>query len=365
MNVGLIGCGGIANVHMRVLKSIRDVNVVGVCDLNLERAKKLGHRFNVEKVFGDYNDLLDIKDLGLVDVCTPVSTHQRIVCDAVKAVPAVLVEKPMALNTFQCEDMISEARKHNSKLCVGHNQIFLPSIERAKALIDKGVFDLVSFKTVQKESFELLKALGLASDWMVMPEQRGIIWEVCCHLAYLQLHFLNDIKEVYAVGGKAKHPVYDHFAVLLRASNENSGLIDLSWISQETEIVYEMCDSKGKRAQIYRDFDYFLENTALPPLTPGGVARSFFADEKRTLKKWTKFDLNYMLKRKMIPHFKLISRYIMNIQKDLPPPILPEQGRDAVNLLECIEKSLIEQRSIAVNLNQFKNQRVDLENTVT
>lgn len=349
MNVGLIGCGGIADLHMKVYRHLKNVNIAGVCDLNLERAKHLANKYKVEKTFGDYMDLFEVEDLDLVDICTPVSTHVKIVCDAAKAVPAILVEKPMALNVSECEKMMAEVKKRGSKLCVGHNQIFLPSIQKAKSLIDCGAYDLFSFRTLQKESFELLNAQKLSPSWNVTPEQKGIIWEVCCHLAYLQLHFLPDIKEVYAVGGKVEYPVYDNFAVLLRTAGQRFGIIELSWLAKETEIVYEIEDSKGKCAKIYRDFDYFLENSVKPPFSIVDVARGFFADEKRILQKWTKFGLNYFRKRKMIPHFKLLTTYIRSIEKDLPPPILPEEGKNTIELLECIEKSLDEQRPVSTN----------------
>ena len=348
MNVGLIGCGGIAGAHIQAYQRIRNVKVVGVCDLNLEKAKKLATKFRIEKIFGNYWDLLETNDLDLVDICTPVSTHAQIVCDVAKAVPAILVEKPMALNVSECDEMINEVKKHRSKLCISHNQIFLPSIQKAKSLIDRGSYNLLSFRTLQRESFEWLRARGLAADWMVTPKQKGIIWEVCCHLAYLQLYFLPDIVEVYAVGGKIKYPVHDHFAIILRTKSQRFGIIELSWLSRETEIVYEMCDFEGKRAQIYRDFDYFVENLVDPPHSVEGVLRGFFADEKRTLQKWAKFGLNYIYKRKLIPHFKLIGNLIMSIENDLHPPISPEDGRNTINLLECIEKSLNEHRPVTV-----------------
>jgi len=349
VNVGLIGCGGIAPVHMRVYQSIKNVKLMGVCDLNLEKAKNLATKFRIEKTFKNYLDMFETMDLDLVDICTPVSTHTQIVCDAAKAVPAILVEKPMALSVSECEEMIREVKKHGSKLCVGHNQIFSSPIQKAKALVDSHAFNLLSFRTTQKESFDLLRALNLAPMWNVFPEQKGIIWEVCCHLVYLQLHFLPDIREVYAVGGKVKYPVYDDFAVLLRTGGQRFGIIELSWLAKETEIVYELRDSTGKRVQIYRDFDYFFENSQSPPFSVGGVMRNFFVDEKRILQKWTRFGLSYVRKRKIFPTFQLISNYIECIKKDLPPPVSPEDGRNAINLLEAIKKSLDEQRPVAVN----------------
>ena len=349
MKVGIIGCGGIAPVHIQVYRRLKDVEVVGLCDLNLERAKNLAAKFQVEKTFENYWDMFEKKDLDLVDICTPASTHARIVCDAAKAVPAILVEKPMALNVSECDKMMKEVKKHGSKLCIGHSQIFSPNIQKAKSMVDTSAFNLFCFRTTQKESFEILEAYNLAPAWNVLPVQRGIIWEVCCHLAYLQLHFLPDIREVYAVGSKVKYPVYDDFAVLLRTKGQRFGIIELSWLSHETETIYELRDSTGRRVQIHWEFDYFLENLEDPPLTVRKVARNIFVDEKRILQKWIKFGVSYFRKRKLLPMFNLISSYIESVKNDLPPPVTPEEGKNTINLLECIEKSLHEQRPILIN----------------
>jgi predicted dehydrogenase len=349
MNVGLIGCGGIAPSHLKAYKILKDVKVVAVCDLNIERAKYLANRYNIKNVFGNYWDMLDKVNLDLVDVCTPVSTHAKIICDIAHAVPAILVEKPMALNTSECDEIIKKVGKYKTKLCVGHTQIFSPKIKKAKELIESGKFNLYCFKTTQKESFEILNKHNLAPAWNVSPEQKGIIWEVCCHLAYLQLYFLPDIKEVYAVGGKVKYPVFDDFAVLLRTTRQHFGIIELSWVSKETEIIYELRDFDGKRLEIYRDFDYMVEKSEYPPLTIKNVLKNFFVEEKRVLQKWFRFGVCFLRKRRLLPIFNMISSYVEAIKKDLPPPISPEEGRNTINLLESIEKSLLEQRPVLVD----------------
>lgn len=349
MKVGVIGCGGIAPLHIKVYQRLRDVEVVGLCDLNQERAKSLAARFQIKKTFRAYWDMFEKEDLDLVDICTPVSTHARIICDATKAVPAILVEKPMALNVSECDEIIKEVKKHGSKLCIGHNQIFSPNVRKAKSMVDSGAFNLFCFRTTQKESFEILNRHNLAPAWNVSPEQKGIIWEVCCHLAYLQLHFLPDVKEVYAVGNKVKYPVYDDFAVLLRTKGQRFGIIELSWLSHETETIYELRDTTGRRMQLHWEFDYFLENSEDPPLTFGKVARNILVDEKRILQKWIRFGVGYFRKRKLLPTFNLISSYIESIRNDLPPPVTPEEGKNTINLLECIENSLHEQRPILIN----------------
>jgi len=349
MKVGIIGCGGIAPKHIKVYKSLKDVDVVGLCDLNLDRAKNFAKKFKIEKTFDSYLDMFEKEDLDLVDVITPASTHKRIVCDAAKSVPSILVEKPMALNVSDCNEMMNEVKKHGSKLCISHTQLFSPNIQKAKSMVDSGVLDLFSFRTTLKASFEKLRAHNLAPAWNVLPEQGGIIWEVCSHHAYLQLHFLPDIQEVYAVGSKVKYPVYDDFAVLLRTKGDRFGLIELSWVSNETEVVYELKDTTGKRVQILWEYDYMLEKAENPPFTVGSLARNIFTDEKRILQKWAKFGLAYYHKKKLLPTFNLITSYIESIKKDLPPPVSPEDGRNVINLLECIRTSLSEKRPVAIN----------------
>jgi UDP-N-acetylglucosamine 3-dehydrogenase len=133
MNVGLIGCGGIAPSHLKVYKNLKDVNVVAVCDLNIEKAKHLASQYKVKNYYENYWDMIEKEELDLVDVCTPVSTHAKIICDISHTVPAILVEKPMALSVYECDEIIKIIEKYKTKLCVGHTQIFSPNIQKAKA----------------------------------------------------------------------------------------------------------------------------------------------------------------------------------------------------------------------------------------
>jgi UDP-N-acetylglucosamine 3-dehydrogenase len=349
MRVGLIGCGGIAPVHIRVYKQLKDIEVVGVCDINLERAKKVAAAFKIPSAYSNYHDMFAKERLDLVDICTPPSTHVPIVCDAAEAVPSILLEKPMAFNVVDCDKIISKVEKNGRKLCIGHSQLFSPHIQRAKKIADSDGFNLQSFRTSLKASFEKLRSLDLAPPWNVTPEQKGIIWEVCCHHAYLQLHFLPNIKEVYAVGGKVKYPVYDDFSVLLRTSDDCFGSIELSWVSNEFEVLYELRGKTGRRVQINWEYDQMLELSEDPPYTVKGVAKSAFADQKRLWQKWARFGTGFLAKRKLLPTFNLISSYIDSIKNDSAPPVTAQDGRNTIRLLESIQSSLDRKAPVAIS----------------
>lgn len=350
MKIGVIGCGGIAPAHIAAYKSLKNVEVVCLCDLNLDKAKNLAAKFKIKKTYENYWNMFERADLDSVDICTPISTHAKIVCDAAEAVPAILVEKPMALSVPECEEMIRKVNKHGSKLCIGHSQIFSSNIQKVKSMIDSGEFDLINFRTTLKASYEYLRAHNLASPLNVSPGQKGIVWEVCTHHAYLQLYFLPEVKEVYALGSKVKYPVYDDFSVLLRTSKRRFGMIEISWLPRETEVIYEFRDSRGRRVEILWEFDYMLEKSQNPPFTAGQVVRNILSDNKRLVNKWAKFGNSYFHKRKLLPIFNLVNMYIDSINRDLPAPVTPEDGLKTVYLLECIERSLDEKRPVPTNL---------------
>jgi len=339
MNVGLIGCGRVAHIHMNAYRALNNAKVVAVADADIKRAKAFAETYKIDKVFSNHMELFEVKDLGFVDICTPTSTHEAIVRDAAKSGINVLMEKPMGRNSEECERMIEEAKKHGIKLCVCHNQLFYPHVRRLKSIADSEGFNMISFQTSHRENFEWLKAHGLAQPWNVNPEHGGILWEVGTHLAYLQLHFLKDIKEVSALGVKAKYPVWDDFVVLLRTSSQRWGIMEISWVAQESEIMYEIVSSDGRRVQTFLPHGYIIERTQESPANVEAVACNFITDLKRLYRKWAKFAVD-QVKKPRSGHFDLISIYIESLAKDFISPVTGEDGRNAVRLLECIEESL-------------------------
>ncbi len=345
MNVGLIGCGRVAHIHMGAYRELDGVEVVGVSDTDAIRAKRFAETYKIGKIFTDYEDLFKSNRLDFVDICTPTSTHESLVSAAAKAGLNVLMEKPMGRNSPECERMIEVSRKYGIKICVCHNQLFFPYVQRLKSLADDPDFGLVSFRTSHRENFEWLKAHNLAQPWNVSPEHGGILWEVGTHLAYLQLSFLKDINEVYALGVKSKYSVYDDFTVLLRTASERWGVFEISWVAKESDIVYEVNGSQGQRVQTHLPHGYIVNRNLDSAANAAGVFRSWYTDEKRLFNKWAKFAKDHIT-RPQLGHISLIRNYVDCLQKGRPSPVTGEDGRNAIKLLECIQKSLEEKKSV-------------------
>ena len=59
--------------------------------------------------------------------------------------------------------------------------------------------------------------------------------------------------------------------------------------------------------------------------------------------------MRHIIKKQPRGHFDLIDSYIESLQKDFPPPVTPEDGKNTIKIIECIELSLDEQRPVAMN----------------
>ncbi len=113
---GIIGCGGIAQVHAWVLSSMDDVVLTALCDIDDERAMNLKNEYAKEaEIYTDWHDICD-SDIDVVHICTPHMLHAPMAAALLKSGKAVFSEKPCAVSTAQFEEMKREALKDPSKL---------------------------------------------------------------------------------------------------------------------------------------------------------------------------------------------------------------------------------------------------------
>ena len=123
VNIGIIGCGGIANgKHMPSLKKIPNVRMIAFCDVIPERAEKAAQDYGVPgaKVYTDYRELLKNPEIEVVHVLTPNREHADMTIDALYAGKHVMCEKPMAKTAADARRMVEAAKATGKKLTIGY-----------------------------------------------------------------------------------------------------------------------------------------------------------------------------------------------------------------------------------------------------
>ena len=118
IRIGMIGCGGMGNLHASQLAKLPNVKVVGTCDLIPEKAKAMAGRIGVSRSCTDFRELLP--DVDAVWVCTEPFNRAEIVIESARAGKHVFTEKPIAVSLDDADRMIAAARKAKVKYMLGY-----------------------------------------------------------------------------------------------------------------------------------------------------------------------------------------------------------------------------------------------------
>ena len=136
IGVGIVGCGGNGLNHAEVWHSMDEAKIIGVCDIDEERAKERADLFGV-KAFTRVEDLVAEQGVDAVDVVTSGS-HRDAAVIAAEAGKPVIVENPFANTVEEADDMIGAAEKSGVPLMYGQTHRFYSYNLKAKELIDGG-----------------------------------------------------------------------------------------------------------------------------------------------------------------------------------------------------------------------------------
>jgi len=127
--VGVVGVGHLGQAHARLLASLPNVELVGVVDTNSAQADIVAAR-HATRVFDHHCDLADRIDAACI--VTPTVFHHTIAKDFLTRGLPVLVEKPLALNLDEANDLVELANRNNAILQVGHIERFNPAFEELR-----------------------------------------------------------------------------------------------------------------------------------------------------------------------------------------------------------------------------------------
>ncbi|MCM8811233.1 MAG: Gfo/Idh/MocA family oxidoreductase, partial [Candidatus Omnitrophica bacterium] len=144
--VGFIGFGGIARgPHYTGWKKLQDVEVIGIADPSEEVRNIAKNEFGIKYVFENYDDLLKIEEIDIIDICAPNTIHFPATIASLKAGKNVLCEKPLAVKKNEVEEMIKEAKKSGKKLMAAQHMRFMRESVAIKKLIDDGELGEIYF----------------------------------------------------------------------------------------------------------------------------------------------------------------------------------------------------------------------------
>ncbi|NHC42515.1 Gfo/Idh/MocA family oxidoreductase, partial [Bacillus sp. MM2020_1] len=109
-----------------------------ICDVNIDSAYKLAEKYNIKKVYSNYEDMINNEELDLVSVCTPNYLHAEISIYALSKGVNVHCEKPLAVNAIEAKKIVEAKNKSGKKVMLGLNNRFTNEAAYLKKYIDAG-----------------------------------------------------------------------------------------------------------------------------------------------------------------------------------------------------------------------------------
>lgn len=347
VNVGIIGCGGIANgKHLPSLKALPNVRLVAFCDLIEERAKKAKDEYGTEDalVCTDYKELLKDDNIEVVHVLTPNRSHADITVDALNAGKHVMCEKPMAKTADDAKRMVETARASGKKLTIGYQHRHKAESRFAKSVIERGDIGEIYYAKCLA-----IRRRGTPNWGVFLNEYEqggGPLIDIATHSLDLTLYLMDNYKPKMVVGathkkiehpeaanpwgdnGVSSHTLEDSACGFILMENGATIMLETSWALNTNEPVQEgSCMLSGTKAGIdvknnkvvinKVEFDRMEE--IYPNLSAGGVA--FYDGVQDT------------------PPITEQKRWIDAIINDEEPVVKPEQALVVSQILEAIYTS--------------------------
>jgi len=139
VGVGVLGAHRWAEeAHLPGYAAYDRAKLVAICDIDVERARRLAQRFGIPNVYANHHDLLLDPAVEMVDVCTPTHTHLRLSCDAIAAGKHVLSEKPLAEAASDAFAAAAAAERRGVRTKLGFTFRYSPAMRQLRARIADG-----------------------------------------------------------------------------------------------------------------------------------------------------------------------------------------------------------------------------------
>ena len=227
LKFGIVGCGRIAERHASHINKFGDL--VAAYDIRQAPLKSFSEKYGVKTYDSLVNLLKQERDnVDVISICSPNALHAEQTIDALKAGFHVLCEKPMALSSRECGEMINAAEKANRRLLIVKQNRFNPPVVQVKKWLDEGQLGKVfscqvnCFWNRDKDYYQGWKG--------TKDMDGGTLFTLFSHFIDLLYWMLGDVEEVQAVtknlGHKGLIEIEDTGAVILRFSQGCIGTLN-------------------------------------------------------------------------------------------------------------------------------------------
>jgi predicted dehydrogenase len=219
LRVGVVGCGYWGPYLVRNLHDMPDVDLVGVADRRPERLAYVLSAYPSVRAFPDHAELL-AAGVDAVVLATPIETHHPLAREALLAGKHVLVEKPLAGDVAEAEELIRLAEAAERTLMVGHTFLYNPAVRELRRLVEAGELGRIYYADSARLN------LGL------FQRHSNVLWDLAPHDVSILAYVLGGAPVAVSARGSAciRPDVHDVCYLELLFADGSSANVHVSWL---------------------------------------------------------------------------------------------------------------------------------------
>jgi len=344
-NISIAGCSKVAHLHAKAIQNIPNARLTGVWNRTGHRAEDFATLYKT-RAYPDVPGMVKDNESDLVIVCTAHPYHKQPAIEAAISGANILVEKPLASDLQDCDDIIEACKKDNVRLGVISQRRWYEPVQRVKEAISMGkigepVLGVVTMLGWRDRAY--YESDSWRGSWTT--EGGGVLVNQSPHQLDLLLWYMGEIDEVYGIWRNLNHPYIEVDDTAVAIVKFKSGAIGNILVSNSQKPgLYgkiHIHGNNGSSVGVQTDggamFIAGRTGVAEPPVNdlwtiPG---------EEGLLKGWISEDTDTF--NNCDPTVKYIQYqiedYLYSIGKGVNPSVSGEDGRRTVELFTAIYRS--------------------------
>ena len=263
---GIIGCGDVTEVKSGpAFRKAENSSLAAVMRRNRDLAADYARRHGVPKWHDDAKALIHDPEVDAIYVATPPDSHKTYTLLSAEAGKPVYVEKPMALNYTECNEMIEACRSAQIPLFVAYYRRALPAFLKIKELIDGGIIGEIRAVNIRLYQ-PMLSDTELSHNipWRVQPDIAGggFFVDLASHMLDFLDYALGPIKTAQGITSNmaGKYPAEDIVTATFQFDSGVHGTGIWCFCTHDSQDITEIIGSKGTvRFPTFREGAVILE----------------------------------------------------------------------------------------------------------
>jgi predicted dehydrogenase len=334
---GLIGTGIVAETHLEAIRSLPDVEVAAVADIQRERADAFARRYGIANVYGSAEEMVAAAPIDAVDILTPHNQHLPAARVAAKGGKHVLIEKAMAESVRAATEIIDVCESNNVILGGIFQNRFCPASRAMKEVVDEGALGkkvLISVTTMFRRSNEYYAKAA----WRGRKQEAGggVLMMQGIHTVDLLQWVVGMPARVFALVSTASHPikVEDLAVALLQWEDGASGVLQATTsavpeVPQELEVRGDkgtagVFDSRG-----YLGFWCSTVGKPVPLTERWALYAANFHEQEATVP----------IQASTQPHAENIADFVSAVRAQRGPLVSGREARKALLIVDALYRS--------------------------